>query len=408
MGGCMSVGHNNVVLVFQGAFCQSNRAELDGIHRFARERGWRIQTVEYGSAAESRLNLQGSGAVFQVRPLISFWNPIGCIVECSGLAPKFVIEHFGKTPTVFLDRHPSTLPKSAACVFSDADSIATCAAKELLSLGFSDYAYVPWIQETVWSRERGERFKQLVRMNGKRFHCFKAAFQVGSELAYRKKLKKWVTQLPKPCGIFVANDSLGEQVLTACLDTGISVPDEIAVLGVDDELQICENTKPTLSSIQVDNENAGYMAAEMLSERMARRAAQSRSFGARKVNRRSSTQRILKGGNRLLKAIEYIRLNACSGISVMDVVSQMGCSRRMADRYFKESLGHTVLDQIHAVRLVKVKDMLSAPSSDLSELAAIAGYSSNDDLRRVFKKRIGCTMRDYQKSLIDSSKCVQK
>ena len=392
----------NVVLVFQGSLCQSNREELDGIYRFARERDWRIQTVEYGAASENRLNLPDRGSVFQVRPLISFWKPIGCIVECSGLAPRFRVEDFGKTPTVFLDRHPSTLPKSASCVFSDADSIATCAAKELLALGFANYAYVPWIQETVWSRERGERFEQFVCINGKRFHKFKEVFQVGKELSYRKKLEKWIAQLPKPCGIFVANDSLGEQVLTACLDTGISVPDEIAVLGVDDELQICENTKPTLSSIQVDNENAGYMAAEMLSERMARRAAQSRSFGARKVNRRSSTQQILKGGNRLLKAIEFIRLNACSGISVMDVVSQMGCSRRMADQYFKESLGHTVLDQIHAVRLAKVKDMLSAPSSDLSELAAIAGYSSNDDLRRVFRKRVGCTMKEYRKDALSA------
>ena len=397
---------NNVVLVFQRGFSQSNKAELDGINRFARERGWRIQTVEYGSVEENGQKLQDNGAVFQVRSLISFWNPVGCIVECSGLAPKFDIEHFEKTPTIFLDRHPSTLPKSASCVFSDADSIATCAAKELLPLGFANYAYVPWIQETVWSRERGERFEQFVRMNGKRFHKFKVVFQVGKELSYRKKLEKWIAQLPKPCGIFVANDRLGEQVLTACLNAGISVPDEIAVLGVDDDLQICENTKPTLSSILVENENAGYMAAELLSERMARRAAQSHSFGARKVSRRSSTQRILKGGNRLLKAIEYIRLNACSGISVMDVVAQMGCSRRMADQYFKESLGHTVLDQIHAVRLAKVKDMLSAPSSDLSELAAIAGYSSNDDLRRVFKKRIGCTMRDYQRSLVVNSRCV--
>ena len=394
----------NVVLVFQGSLCQSNREELDGIYRFARERDWRIQTVEYGAASENRLNLSDRGSVFQVRPLISFWKPIGCIVECSGLAPRFRVEDFGKTPTVFLDRHPSTLPKSASCVFSDADSIATCAAKELLALGFSNYAYVPWIQETVWSRERGERFEQFVRINGKRFHKFKEVFQVGKELPYRKKLEKWIAQLPKPCGIFAANDCLGEQVLTACLDAGASIPDEVAVLGVDDELQICENTKPTLSSIQVDNENAGYMAAELLAGRMSGIVGGvERSFGALKVNRRSSTQLVLKGGNRLFKAIEYIRLNACSGISVMDVVRQMGCSRRMADEYFKESMGHTVLDQIHAVRLANVKDLLRRPSCDLAELAELTGYSSNDDLRRVFKKRVGCTMREYRKTARDAS-----
>ena len=389
----------NVVLVFQGSLCQSNREELDGIYRFARERDWRIQTVEYGAASENRLNLSDRGSVFQVRPLIAFWKPIGCIVECSGLAPRFRVEDFGKTPTVFLDRHPSTLPKSTSCVFSDADSIATCAARELLPLGFSDYAYVPWIQEAVWSRERGERFSRLVKMNGKRFHEFDVPFQAGKELAYRKALEDWVAKLPKPCGIFAANDCLGEQVLTACQCRGLSVPDSVAVLGVDDDSQTCENTKPTLSSVQVDAELAGYLSAKLLFEQMEGGGSRSCVFGARKLNRRASTHCHFRGGRRISKALEFIRQHACEGIGVAEVVAQMGCSRRLADLYFKESFGHTVLDEIHIARLAYVKDLLGKPACDLARLAEVSGYSSNDDLRRVFKKRIGCTLREYRQGI---------
>lgn len=194
----MNDASGNVVLVFQGAFCQSNKMELDGIYRFAREKGWRIQTVEYAAAAENRLNIAGSKVLFKVKPLISFWRPIGCIVECSGLAPKFALKDFGDVPTVFLDRHPSSLPRSASCVFSDADSIAGCAAKELLALGCLNYAYVPWVQDAVWSRERGEKFAQLVRMNGKRIHFFDSPFRVGQELKYRKALESGFHDFPSP------------------------------------------------------------------------------------------------------------------------------------------------------------------------------------------------------------------
>ena len=393
----MAETDRNIVLVFQGALCPSNRMELDGIFRFARERDWRIQTVEYAAAAENRFNLVRGESSCQVKPLLSFWKPIGCIVECAGQAPDFDIADFGRTPTVFLDRHPSTLPARATCVFSDADSIASCAAQELLSLGFLDYAYVPWIQETVWSRERGEKFTRLVRMNGKHVQTFDAAFQVGMELEYRRALRRWIERLPKPCGVFAANDCLGEQVLSSCRDLNLSVPDQIAVVGVDDESQICENTKPTLSSIQVDSEKAGYLSASLLAERIDGHVCRSCSFGARKLIRRTSTHRLLKGGIRLARALDYIRLHACEGIGVAAVVAQMGCSRRMADLYFKESLGHTVHDEIHLVRLEKVKDMLANPHCSLSALADVAGYASNDDLRRVFRKRIGCTMTEYRK-----------
>lgn len=393
----------NVVLVFQGAFCQSNRMELEGIYRFAREKGWRIQTVEYAAAAESRLNVAGSDVLSKVKSLISFWRPIGCIVECSGLAPRFDIKDFGRTPTVFLDRHPSTLPRSVPCVYSDADSIAVCAAKELLSLGISDYAFVPWVLDAVWSRERGEKFAELIRINGKRFHLFDATFGIGDELVHRRSLAKWIAGLPKPCGIFAANDCLGEQIETACQSVGVAIPDEVAVIGVDDETQICENASPTLSSVRIDNERAGYLSAKLLSNLLAGVKCESCTFGACGLNRRASTQCLLNGGFRVAKAIEFIRLHACEGIDVATVVAQMGCSRRLADMYFKKSLGRTVLGEIHEVRLSRVKDLLSRPVCDMSGLANFAGYSSNDDLRRVFKKRFGCTMRQYRK---DASRSV--
>ena len=387
-----------VVLVFQGAFCQTNRIELDGIFRYAAKAGWTIQTIEYDTAAASRLHEKMSRRDYDAKPLIAFWKPAGCIVECSGQKSKFEIRDFGRIPTVFLDQHPSVIGNGAVCVSSDASSIAECAAKELLPLGFLHYAYLPWSPETVWSRERQEAFSCRVRMNGKKMHVFSGKAKMSEALKYRKELSAWMASLPKPCGVFAANDYLAEQVLSTCAAEGIAVPDEVAVLGVDDEVQICENTKPTLSSIRTDNENAGYMAAELLAKRMEypRAKVPSRVFGALGVTRRASTRRFPNADRRVVKALEFIRRHACEGIEPPAVVAEMGCSRSLADLRFREMTGHTILDEIHAVRLARVKELASNPQFDIAALPDFCGYASLSDLYRVFRRRVGMTLRHYR------------
>ena len=387
-----------VVLVFQGAFCQTNRIELDGIFRFATKAGWTIQTIEYDTAAASRLHEKISRRDYDVKPLIAFWKPAGCIVECAGQPSKFEVHDFGRIPTVFLDQHPSMIGNGAVCVSSDASSIAECAAQELLSLGFLHYAYLPWSPETVWSRERGEAFARRVLMNGKKLHVFSGKAKMSESVEYRRKLSAWMASLPKPCGIFAANDYLAEQVLSTCAADGIVVPDEVAVLGVDDEVQICENTKPTLSSIRTDNERAGYLAAELLAERMATPQATIKScvFGALGVRRRASTRHFPNADRRVVKALEFIRRHACEGIEPPAVVAEMGCSRSLADLRFREMTGHTILDEIHAVRLARVKELASNPKFDITALPDFCGYASLSDLFRVFRQRVGMTLRHYR------------
>lgn len=397
----MKTHAQRVVLVFQGAFCQTNRLELDGIYRFAREAGWTVQTVEYDAAAESRHNRRARREAFDVKPLLAFWKPVGCIVECSGLAPKFELADFARTPTVFLDRHPATISKAAICVSSDAASIAECAARELLPLGFADYAYVPWPTRTLWSVERGDLFARHVQMNGKCLHVFNGRARSADSLVFRKELSAWIRALPKPCAVFAANDYLADRVVSVCIANGIAVPDDVAVLGVDDETQICENAQPTLSSIRVDNERAGFLAARLLAERMSAPAnvqVSSRQFGALEITRRASTRRFPEGDARVRKALEYIRRHACEGIEPPDVVAEMGCSRRLADLRFRQLTGRTILDEIHAVRLQRVKELLRKPNASLSSLPDFCGYASLDDLRRVFRQRTGQTLKAYRTS----------
>lgn len=388
-----------VILVFKGSFSQMSRLEMEGIYSCARLHGWSVQTVEYDATGVWRGRQGKRARVPDVDALLEFWRPAGCIVECAGRVSDVSRGRFRRIPTVYLDRHPSTIHQGAVCVSSDAQSIAHCAVGELLSLGFEDYAYLPWPEETVWSRERGDLFERIVKMSGKTFHSFAADTPIGDKLASRRDVGTWVLGLPRPCGVFATNDVMAERLVAACAAEGIAMPYEVAVVGVDDEEQLCENAPVTISSVRPDYEKAGFCAAELLGEMIGNpsRAVASRTFGALRLTRRTSTRLLRCADARILKALDIIRRRACEGLTPSEVAFETGISRRLLDLRFRDVTGHTVLDEIHEVRLWRVKELLSRPTQVVSAIPDLCGYSSLVDLRRVFKHRIGMTMREWQR-----------
>ena len=208
-----------------------------------------------------------------------------------------------------------------------------------------------------------------------------------------RNLATWLRDIPKPVGVFAANDSIGEGVLLCCADLGLSVPDDVAVIGVDDTEFICENMQPTLSSIRQDWEGEGRTAAELLSDMMDSpgKAFGSCKCGTGQLVRRESTRFEKMRDWRVAKALEFIRLHACSGIGPDDVARVMGVSRRGADKAFRKAAERTILDEIHAVRLAAACDMLERGMRP--EIVAMnCGYASVNDFRRVFKKRVGLSI----------------
>jgi LacI family transcriptional regulator len=386
------------ILFFRRSLCELSRREFCGISRYAEEAGWTLQTIEYDGALDT-LRLKQD---VDVNELLDFWRPSGCIVACGGEKPKLDIEDFAGVPTVFLDVFPSLLDDAdVPHVASDSVSTAAVAARELLSLGFDDYAFVPFISDTVWSRERGSEFARMVGLNGKKMHWFRCGdagrTRKVSASRYHKELSQWIVSLPKPCGVFVANDVIAREVVSMCHKEGLAVPDEVAVVGVDDDESICENAHVSISSVRNDIESAGYLAGLLLSRRMAGCPGPiSLKFGTVGIVRRQSTARMKAVDVRVFRAMELIRKTACEGVTPAKVAEEMGCSRRFADMRFRELTGRTVLDEIHSVRLSKVKRLLAQPGTEISMLPAVCGYASLQDLCRVFKKREGMTMRKFR------------
>ena len=380
-----------------------------GVRDHAVARNWDFFSAETVRAEDGTAQLHRSSRSAQtVSDLIELLHPDGIVVWEDALLPDEVRAAVGPgVPVVFVDCSADALdvaparlsekaiaPKTASVgrVRSDPASIAAIAARALLPSGYADFAFVPNPVPLVWSQERGNAFERCIEIAGKRFHRFErpATADPGA-------LERWLKALPKPCGVFTANDAVGEEVLGACAQLGIPVPDAVAVIGVDDHAYFCEGTSPTLSSIALNVRGEGRAAVEMLETLMAspHRSQPTRFVPARDAAPRASTR--FARDRRVARALEFIRLHACAEkFGPRDVVREMGVSRALADRLFRAVAGHTILEEIHAVRLARACELLAlGKPGDI--VAAECGYASHDDFRRVFRTRMGTTARKWSR-----------
>ena len=331
----------------------------------------------------------------KIRKLIDFWHPAGCIVfGAEGLA-NVTSRTFGKTPVVYLDRTPLT-EGNALDVVQDYDEDGKLAAKGLLDSEIDHYAFVGFRKPTSWSVRRGSAFELAIRLSGKRFHSF---IGNGSEEDRATRLERWLLKLPKPIGIFAANDRTAQEVQVICRHNEIRIPQDVTLLGIDNIPSICEATEPYISSISSDFEMAGWMCADLLLERIAnprlRKAV--RKYKPLGVIRRASTVRPHGYNAQVLRAVAVIRSRACEGLMVDDIAAEMGCSRRMAEIKFSQATGQTIKSAITDVRLERAKLLLKGRELSLDDVAAECGYASVTALRIAFGKKFGKPLTSERK-----------
>ena len=367
----------------------SYHERLAGVLAYARERGWRVQTVEGAEA--------GTAA-----SLLDLWHPLGVIVESSAGAMRYPASLFCGLPVVYLSPSWEKLPYAEGrigWVENDPAATARLAAKELLSLDCAAYAFVPNFVPLSWSDGRERAFKDVLGLHRKHPRCFRFRRDVEDPVAWHTELREFLKSLPSPCGVFAANDLVAESVLVACADIGRSVPDDVAVVGVDDYETVCENTVPTLSSVALDFAEAGRASAELLDKLIQSPSAtpSARTFGARGLTRRASTLRLPQGDAEVSKALEMIRVKACEGLRARDVLDGMNCSRRLAEMRFRSATGQSPLEAIQARRLECACEMLSATDRTVEAVANMCGYGSAAFLQRLFRRRFGTTPVEWRK-----------
>ena len=327
-----------------------------------------------------------------VPPWLCQWDGDGIITT---LLPQFGELILGTgIPTVDLDdQAPSSgLPT----VQSDQEAIGALAAKHLLERGFARFAFIGYPQ-FEWSRRRRIGFTAAVQAAG--YDCDEHSETEPVSWGHQQTawegeiegMSRWIAQLTKPLGLMACNDYRGVQVLDACRRADVAVPEEVAVIGVDNEILACELAAPPLSSIIPDCRRIGYVAAEMLDqlirrERLSEPRRQIVPYGM--ITRQSSDVMAIPDPM-LAAALRFIRESACAGIRVEDVLEHVAVSRSVLQRRFRMTLGRTIHSAITAVRIERVKQLLSETDLPLAGVAERAGFSHVDYMSTAFRKASG-------------------
>jgi LacI family transcriptional regulator len=296
---------------------------------------------------------------------------------------------------------------------SNMKAIGRLGAEHLLERGFQHFAFCGFREET-WSSERGEGFSEVVATAGKQCMTFESRWLGRHAPTWDKdqnRLAKWLKSLPKPLGLMACNDVRGQQILNACQWIGASVPEEVAVVGVDNEQVLCELCNPPLSSVVPNPKRIGYEAAELLGHLMEGQIAAplERLIEPLGIVTRQSTDTLCIDDPDVAAAVRFIRERACLGIRVEQIVEHVAVSRSLLERRFRKYLGRSPQEEIRLMQLKRVKELLEETDLSLDAIAQLAGYEHSEYMSVVFKRMTGQTPGNYRRqAMAEDEKHLKK
>ncbi|MDZ7620249.1 MAG: XylR family transcriptional regulator [Patescibacteria group bacterium] len=282
----------------------------------------------------------------------------------------------------------------------DSHLLGRLGAEHFIERGFHHFAFCGYAGRR-WSDERHAGFAQ--RLAEACFDCrvYEPPRSPSRQAWNRERpiLQKWLASLPRPIGILAANDIRGRQVLETCHLVGAGVPNEVAVLGVDNDVMMCELGDPPLSSIALRAEAAGWAAAALLDDMMTTGHAATQEIVVEPIGivTRRSTDVIAVDDPAVAAAMKFIRKNARFPIGVDDVAAHSGLSRRTLQVRFQKALGHPIREEIQRARLALARQMLLETDMPVWKVAQTAGFNSLSYLERVFRRATGISLARYRR-----------
>jgi LacI family transcriptional regulator len=294
----------------------------------------------------------------------------------------------------------SPVPRSQV----DNRAIGNLAAEHLLGKGFQTFAYYG-MKEIEYSNQRLLGFQQKLAESSHSCEVLKvpSTFRMQGNfwLRQQRDLTEWIAKLPLPCGLFAASDARARQAINACEELGIKVPEQISVLGVDDQQIICEHCHPTISSIARNNIREGYQAALLLDQLMRKKKVTRHDelIPPLGIVARESTATLAVGDERLRKAIEYFQENIEEPVTVVEMCSHASVSRRWLEYAFRNMIGETPFNYMRRQRLEHARRLLTEePRTKINRIARRSGYTSANQLAKAFRREFGESPRDFRKS----------
>ncbi len=375
------------VAVFVETSKSFGRGILQGISTYSRTHGpWSIFIDEWGPATSLPdwiKNWEGDGIIARIRSQ----QMADRLIE-SGVP---VVDTLNQVPDLGLPG-----------VYSDDFAIAKLAFDHLLDRHLRQFAFVG-VERTNWSLRRRNAFAEIVHQHG--FNCelyaplsrrrFAESWNGGQE-----DLGDWLESLPKPIGLMAAHDLRALCVLDACSRRKIAVPEQVAVVGVDNDDVFCEVIDPYLTSISHQADQIGFEAAALLNRLMKGKAAPTSPLmlSPRNLHPRRSTDIIAVADPAIASALEFIRRNACSQINVSSISRHARLSRRSLERRFMKLAGKTPHQLISEERLRRAKQLLIDTDFTLEKIATMAGFSSAAYLSVIIREHEGCTPTEFRQN----------
>ena len=365
----------------------SGREIVGGVSRFAHERNdW---SVSYHTGPLGAMSPR----------FLENWSGDGIIARIANPTLKGLVERCGSH---VVDVLGNVAEADYPIVKCDDGAIARLVGGHFIERGYRHIAFFG-LRYELWSKDRRNALEAMTkRIAGATFdvheveHCEREA-DVWPE--YMKRLSLWIEGLPKPVGLMVGSDQFGPDITEACRNLGLVVPDQVSLVGVDNDLPFCEICQPQLSSVEPNHERVGYVAAKLLESKMGGEPVPADTLieiEPKVLNVRQSSDATALNDAALVKALRFIRSNACDAIGVDEIARAAGVSRSVLQRRFRGALNKTVLEAIRAARLNRAKEMLAQTDLPLSDVAERSGFKHQEYLGYVFKKHISCTPGQYR------------
>lgn len=278
------------------------------------------------------------------------------------------------------------------------DLIGATGADYFLDRGYQQLAYCG--SEHYWSRVRQEGFCNRLAEMQIQPHIYPLRKKSMKDRNWDLNcLEKWLSGLPKPIGVMACNDDRAFDVLQACQKGRLKVPDEIAVLGIDNDEMVCNLVSPPLSSIDLNFEKAGYEAAKLLHKMIQKKQKRDDIIMLKPTGiiTRQSTDVFAIEDPEVVKAVRFIKQNAKRNIQVKDVVESVSISLRSLQQRFRNIIGRSIHDEIRYTRINQVAELLLKTNLTIQQIAQELDYHDIIHIARAFRKEKGMSPSEFRK-----------
>ena len=287
-------------------------------------------------------------------------------------------------------------------VVADHAEVGRLAARHLLDRGLTELAFVGYPAHE-FSVRRQSGFEEIAKRNSVHVSSFlertRRIEEPNGLWKWNKSLHDWLKALPRPIGILASHDIQGVQLSEYCHQLNFHVPEDVAIVGVDDDDLLCELSRPSLSSVALPSERIGYEAAKLLDELLHSRSRVKRSIilppGGVVVRQSSDVQAVRDAD--VAEAVRYIRENSHRPIQVADVLRAVPLARRSLERRFRKWLQRSILDEISCAHVEHARKLLISTNRSMASIAIDAGFRDSRHLSILFRKLMTITPSEYRR-----------